>query len=74
MGFGVFLGGVSLVGFLATVEFVESFNDDENSEGHDKKVDDVLDKVAVSDVRNGVGTKNIRDINSKGRKISATSE
>lgn len=66
--FGFFLGFGSF-GIFGAVKFVHSANDDENREGDNEKVNDVLEEIAISNVSNGVGTEDVRNVNRKGRKI-----
>lgn len=65
------LGGLSVFG---AVEAVHGAHNDENSEGDDEEINDVLDEIAVSDVGDGVGTEDVGDVNGQGREVEAAGE
>lgn len=79
-GFGFLLFGLGLLfelffgSVLSTVELVHSFDDDEDGESDDEEVDDVLDEVAVSDVGDGVGAEDIRNVDREGGEIKTAGQ
>ena len=69
---GIFVGVFG--SFLIAVELVESFDNDEDGECDDEEIDDILDKITISDMGDGVGTKDVRNIDRKRGEIGTTSE
>jgi len=69
---GIFVGVFG--GFLIAVELVESFDNDEDGECDDEEIDDILNKITISDMGDGVGTKDVRNIDRKRGEIGTTSE
>lgn len=57
---------------MLAVHTVDESNNDEDSEGNDEEIDDVLKEIAIGDMGDGVGTENIGDIKGEGGKIEAT--
>lgn len=78
LGFGV--GGVLLVlggfgvGVFFAIEAVHHFDDNKDSEGDDEEIDDVLNKIAISDVSDGVGTEEVGNVDGEGREVGTTSK
>lgn len=65
----MFVFGGFVVGVFFAVEAIHHFNYNKNSEGDNKEVDDVLEKIAVGDVGDGICTKNIRNIDGESGEI-----
>ncbi len=72
-GFGGF-GFFGFGGVLGAVEAVHGFDDDEDSESDNEEIDDVLDEIAIGDVGDGVGAKDIRNINRERGKVKTAGE
>ncbi len=68
-----FLGG-SLLGVLFAIELIKHFDEDENGEGDEQEIDDILEEVAVGDMGGGVGAEEIGDVDGKGREIETAGE
>lgn len=64
-------GGFSVFG---AVKFIHGADNNEDGERDNKKVNDVLKKVTIGNMGNGIGTKDIGDVDCKCRKVEATSE
>lgn len=63
-----------LVGVFLTVEAVHHLDDEEDSEGNNEEIDDILDKVAVSDVGGRVGTEEVGNVDGESRKVETAGE
>ncbi len=78
LGFGVggvlfVLGGFG-VGVFFAIETVHHFDDNKDSEGDDEKIDDVLDKIAIGNMGDGVGTEEVGNVDGEGREVGTASE
>lgn len=73
MLFCIFVGGV-FGSLLVAIKLVEGFDNDEDGECDDKEVNDILNKITISDMGDGVSTKNIRNIDGERGEIGTTSE
>lgn len=59
---------------MFAVHTVDEFDDDEDSEGDNDEVDDILEEVAISDVSDGIGAKEIGDVDREGREIETAGD
>lgn len=55
------------------IELVHGLDDNEDDEGNEKEINDILDEIAVGDVSDAIRPENVGNIDSKRRKIEATS-
>lgn len=74
VGFGFFFGDASGFDVFSAVELVHGADDDEDNKSDEKKVDDVLEEVAVGDMSDGVGAEEVRNIESEARKVETAGE
>ena len=72
-GFFGFSLGVGDVFVVLAVHAIDKTDDNEDREGDDEEIDDVLEKIAVGDVGDGVGTEEIGDVEGKGREVETAS-
>lgn len=56
------------------VHAVDEFDNDKDSESNNEEIDDVLQEVAISDVGNGIGAEEIRNVDREGGEIETTGE
>ena len=74
VGFGFFFGDASGFDVFRAVEFVHGADNDEDDEGNEKEVDNVLKEVTVGDVSDGVSSEKVRNVESKAGKIETAGE
>lgn len=74
VGLGFFFGGMGGFDISSAVEFVHGADNNEDNEGNEEKVDDVLEEVAVSDVGDGVGTEEVWDVEGETREVETAGE
>lgn len=56
------------------IKTVDSADDDKNYKSDKKKVDYILNKIAVSNMSYGVGAKNIRNVDGETREVETSSK
>lgn len=59
---------------MLAIHAVDKAHDNENSEGDNKEIDDVLDEIAVGDMGNGVGAEDIGNVDGEVGEIETASE
>ena len=59
---------------MLAVHAIDETDDNENCEGDDEKIDDILEEIAVGDVGDGVGAEEIGDVKGKGREVETASD
>lgn len=59
---------------MFTIHAIDESDDNENSKSDNEEVDNVLEEVAVGDMSDRVGSKDIRDVKRKGGKIESAGE
>lgn len=74
VGFGFFFSDAGGFDILRTIEFIHGADNNEDDEGDEKEVDDVLKEVAVGDVGDGVGSEEVRNVESKAGKVETAGE
>lgn len=70
----MFLLGFGGFGVFSAVKFIHGADNNEDGECDNKKVNDVLKKVTIGNMSNGIGAEDIGDVDCKCRKVEATSE
>lgn len=71
---GFFFGEAGSFNVFGTVEFVHGADNNEDNEGNEEKVDDVLEEVTVSDVSDRVGAEEVWDVEGKTREVKTAGE
>ena len=74
IGFGFFFGKTGDFDVFCAVEFVHGADNNKDNKGYEEKVDDILDEVAVGDVGDRVGAKEVRDVEGEAGKVETAGE
>lgn len=66
--------GVGNFFVVLAVHTVDKFDDNEDGEGNNDEVDNILEEVAISNVGNGISAEEIRDVDREGGEIKTAGD
>lgn len=74
VGFGFFFSDAGGFDVFRAIKLVHGADNNEDDEGDEKEVNDVLKEVAVGDVSDGVGSEKVRNVESEAGKVETAGE